>query len=529
MRRMLLGIFTGLLLVPQAQAQVDQSEGLLPVPGILRNSVTNLHAEGDHLWAGPFLNMTPDGGDAWFVADIDSLVARRLNVYSLDVEGAVAWAGLGSSRTEDGQTVNSVAGYVFSTNLPALPFGTDMPQAGDATFRWRPPHLDAPDDTTEEYGVSVLRALPVVVPEQSPPFDIDYDPGRDEVWIAAWASGIRRSRDQGQTWDRVVLPPDFLDEIHPDSSYDFAVSPVSREDMEGSLNHRGFSVLVDEEGTIWAGTAGGANRSYDGLAWRRFVADGTAWSLTGNWVTSIEEQPLPGGRNPIWMATWPANVADGAGPPEQYGVTVTRDGGETFEQVLIGEQVHDFAFRGSSTVYVAGENGLFVTHDAGLTWRTIRHFRDAEDPDVFVRPDLSAYSVAVTSDALWVGTSEGLMKSEDGGNTWRVYRTNVPLRPDMPTEDQPTVGTYAYPNPFSPARDRFVRIRYDSDGGADRIRIFDFQMDLVRELTQDASSAGEREVPWDGADRNGFRVANGVYFYTVTGKNAAHGKIQLLE
>ena len=59
MRRALFGILTSLLLVPQGQAQVGQTGELLPVTGILRNSVTNLHAEGDTLWAGPFLNMTP--------------------------------------------------------------------------------------------------------------------------------------------------------------------------------------------------------------------------------------------------------------------------------------------------------------------------------------------------------------------------------------------------------------------------------------------------------------------------------------
>ncbi len=522
MKRTLFGIFAGLLLVSQAQAQFDLPEGLLPVPGILRNSVTNLHAEGDALWVGPFLNMTPDGGRTWLVADVDSLAARRLSVYSLDVEGDVVWAGVGSSRREDGETVNSVAGYVFFTGFQPHPAGSEM-------FHWRPPHLDDPDDTTEEYGVSVLPALPVIVPEQSPPFDIDYDPVREEVWVAAWASGVRRSRDHGHTWDRVVLPPDFLHAIHPDSSHDFSVSPVSRDGVDGHLNHRGFSVLAAEDGTIWAGTAGGLNRSSDGLAWRRFVADGTAWSLTGNWVTSIEEQPLPGGQNPIWMATWPVNDPDQFGPPENYGVTVTRDGGETFEQALIGERVHDFAFQGARTVYVAGENGLFVTRDAGVTWRTIRHFRDAGNPDRIVRPDLSAYAVALTSNALWVGTSDGLMKSEDGGDTWRIYRTDVPLHPDTPTEDRPDADTYAYPNPFSPASDRFVRIRYDSDAAAGRIRIFDFRMHLVRELTANAGAGGEREVAWDGTDRNGFRVANGVYFYTVMGENPAYGKIQVLE
>jgi hypothetical protein len=516
MRRVLLSIFVyGCLsacLAGSARAQFfkDPTE-LLPTTGILRNSVTNLHAEGDTLWAGPFLNVTSDGGDAWFVADIDSLAGTRNSLFSLDVEGPVIWAGLGYSTVEDGSAVPAVAGYAFSAD-------------GGRTFTLQGPHLDAPDDTTVTYGISTLPALAVIVPEQSPPYDIDYDPVSGDVWIAGWASGIRRSSDEGRTWQRVVLPPDSLDFIDPDSSYSFEVAP-QRGGM-GHLNHMGFSVLVDEEGTVWAGTPRGVNRSTDGLTWRRFSADGTPQSLTGSWVTSIEEQPVDG-RNPIWMATWNAGELGERG---RFGVTVTKDGGASFEQYLIGERIHDFAFRDAHTVFAAGENGLFISNDDGITWRTVRRFRDAEDADQIVRPDVSVYAVATTREALWVGTSDGLMKSEDGGDTWRVYRAEVPLHPDEPSAAVPEVDTYAYPNPFSPRADRFVRIRYESGGGRDRLRIFDFGMNLVRELASEDTRDGVRELTWDGTDEGGFRVANGVYFYAVeTRGDPVRGKIHVLE
>ncbi|MEX2399685.1 MAG: FlgD immunoglobulin-like domain containing protein, partial [Rhodothermales bacterium] len=495
----------------QSYAQSPRVADVLPADGILRNSVTNLHARGDTLWAGPFLNVTFDGGESWFVADVDSLFGSRNTVFSIDVEGPVIWAGLGFSSRADGGTTPAAAGYVVSTD-------------GGETFSYREPHLDGPDDTTVTYGVSTLPALAVIVPEQSPPFDIDYDPVTDDVWIAAWASGIRRSSDGGRTWRRVVLPPDSLDYIHPDSSYSFEVAP--QRGGSGHLNHMGFSILVDGEGTVWAGTPRGVNRSTDGQSWRRFSADGTAGSLTGSWVTSIEEQPVDG-RNPIWMATWNAGEVGTRG---RFGVTVTRDGGETFEQVLIGERIYDFAFRGTSTVYAAGERGLFITDDDGVTWRTVRHFRDAADPDRIVRPNAAVFAVATTPDALWVGTSDGLMKSWDGGRTWRVFRTDVPLHPEEPSRSAPDVDTYAYPNPFSPHADRFVRIRYESEGRTDRVRIFDFRMNLVREIAAGGSVDGVREVTWDGTDDGGFRVANGVYFYTVdTGSDIARGKIHVLQ
>ena len=86
--------------------------------------------------------------------------------------------------------------------------------------------------------------------------------------------------------------------------------------------------------------------------------------------------------------------------------------------------------------------------------------------------------------------------------------------------------TYAYPNPFSPALDGLVRIRFD--GTAATVRIFDFAMRLVRTL--DADGSGEREVQWDGFDARGVRAPNGPYFYAIEqGGRSVRGKILVIE
>ncbi len=500
--------------------KLDDAQALVPIPSILSNGVTNLHANGDTLWAGPFLSLTPDGGMTWHAAEADSLSRSSNRVFSIDIEGDDIWVGLGfSSETEDG-AFQAAGGFLVSHD-------------GGQTFTYRLPQLDNAEDTSVQYGNNTLPALPVIVPEQSPPFDIDYDPVNDVVWMAGWASGIRRSVDDGRTWQRVVLPADDLDAISPDGTYDYEVAP--RRGGQGEFNFLGFSVLVDEDGTVWAGTPVGINRSTDGGAsWTRKQYDGTPNSLTGSWVISIEEQPLPG-RNPIWFASWDAGpeaeVADGS----RFGVTVTRDGGETFDQVLIGERVFDFAFQGQ-TVYAAGERGLFISHDEGTTWRTVRNFIDPSQPDRIVRPNAEVFAVATTRDALWVGTSDGLLRSTDQGNTWQLFRAEVPLDPDdapsiVDRSAVPKVDAYAYPNPFSPVIDRLARIRYDLDGSQDvRIRIFDFGLNLVRDLTDAPQNAGAREVAWDGMDDHGTRVANGVYFYAIeTGGDTFWGKLLVLE
>ena len=533
--QLVLGLFILMLpLAAQAQLTPLGAADLLPSPGILRNSVANLHAEGDSLWVGPFLNLTTDGGTTWQVADADSLAGFRNRVYSFDVEGEVVWAGLGISlnREIDGrmQEVDIARGFLVSEDGGRTwayrsflaPSDNDPATTGI---------LDLPGDTLIAYGDVLLPTLAITVPELSPPWDIDYDPITGDLWTASQLAGIRKSTDEGRTWQRIVLPPDTTAFLAPDLGYNFPffVQPVgiSAPQFQG-LNFQAFAVLVDDEGRAWAGTVGGINRSTDGgVSWRHFdLNDG----LPGNWVISIEEQTLPGREPVIWATTWPGNEPGG-----RFGVVVTRDGGETFEASLLGERVYDFAFQGE-VVYAAGENGLFISEDGGRVWRTVRNFFDPTQPDRTFRPGARVFSVAVTNDALWVGTEDGLFKSLNGGLTWRVFRAEVPLSPDglpsvVPPEMVPRVEAYAYPNPFSPSVDRFVRIRYKLEADQSvEIRIFDFAMNLVRNLTEDRQMSGEREVSWDGTDNQGARVANAPYFYAIeAGGETFWGKILVLE
>ncbi len=504
-------------LAPALQAQhltpeAERMTELMPVPSIYSNSVTKLATRGDSLWVGPLLDLTIDGGDTWRRASVDSLSDERNRVFSIDTHDDVVIVGLGYASEEAQGTVQAAGGFLVSTD-------------GGNSFTYRFPQLDSRGDTTVTYGVSTLRALDVVVPQQSPPYMVDYDPTTGDIWVAGWASGIRRSVDLGRTWDRVVLPPDDLEEIHPDSTYDFYLAP--QRGPTGHLNHMGFAVKVDSRGNVWAGTPVGINRKRAGEeSWRRFSATGSPNSLTGSWVVDIEEQILDG-ESLLWLATWNAGEA---GEAYRDGITMTRDFGETFEQMLIGETVYDFAFRGE-TIYAAAESGLFISDDVGQTWRSVIDFYDAAQPDRIIRPDVETYAVEVTSDALWVGTSDGLMKSTDGGQTWRIFRAEVPLHPNQPSERVPDVDTYAYPNPFSPATSRFVRIRFELDqSSASTIRIYDFEMQLVRSIEADVVDAGAREVVWDGTDDSGLRVANGPYIYVVDADGRrVDGKILVIE
>ena len=490
-------------------------EALEEVPSIGRNSVNDLQVAGNAVWIAPRLNLTTNGGQTWLQADVDSLTDDRGSVFALDVDGDTVWAALGHTKLED------VTGDGRQDEIPTA-IGFAVSTDGGQTWAFRFPGLDLPTDETIAYGISTLPFKPAPVPELATTYDLEFDPRTGTTWAASWYGGLRRSDDLGRTWQYVVLPPDTLSAIRPDQPYTFTVGP---DDAIGARanNFKAFAVLVDETGTVWAGTAGGLNRSVDGVSWDRFAFDGSANSLVGDWVIAVEEQPLPG-RNPIWIASRAA-----AGGGEDFGITVTRDGGQTFEQVLVGERINNFAFRGE-TVYAAGDQGLFISDDGGISWRTVRDFHDAASGQR-LSFTTRVISVATTPTALWAGTSEGLARSTDGGQTWQIFRTDVPLHPETPTDRVPDVDTYAYPNPFSPEADRFIRIRYETTAANTvEVRVFDFGMNLVREISDAAASGGAREAMWDGTDDHGLRVANGPYFYSVTTDGeTVWGKILLIE
>ena len=480
--------------------------------GILNNSIANLNAENGSIWVGPFLNFSNDEGASWYRPETDSLFGTTNRLFSIDMDGDVIVAGIGRNDVVGGQGIQTAAGFLISED-------------GGLSFQYRYPQLDGPEDDTEVYGVSVLPALPVIVPQQSPPFDIDYDPNRGELWVAGWASGVRKSKDLGRTWSRVVLPPDNLDVISPEIPYSFSVEP--QRGSNGSLNHMGFSVLVDRQGLVWAGTAGGLNVSTDsGLAWRRFKANGTSQSLTGNWIISLEEQ-VTTTPSTIWAASW--NTGESGGSAGQYGVSILENGGDSIRQTLLGEKVYDFAFDGNTT-YVAGDNGLFISKDGGKSWDSISQFKESGGANRVVRPHSSVFSVEVDAGILWVGTSDGLLRSENGGRSWTILHVNVPLHPEQSSSSVPDVDTYAYPNPFSRGDDSFVRIKYEaSTASGGTIRIFDFGMNVVRELKVEFQN-GVNESMWDGMNSSGIPVPNGTYFYEVNaGSSRFRGKILVIE
>jgi hypothetical protein len=293
----------------------------------------------------------------------------------------------------------------------------------------------------------------------------------------------------------------------------FDLSPsAGRLGLNANNNHLLFSVYASDDSTIWAGTADGINKSTDGgVSWRKFSHQNQLHPISGNFVVGLKEQRW-NNRKIMWAATVNAND-----PDEVKGVSFSEDGGSTWKTTLLGEWVHNITVNNSgSVVYVASDNGLFRSSDAGESWIKNGPIYDSQNRQRFVSNE--CYSAGVKGDTVWYGGPEGTAYTIDSptqqfGSVWHIFRTAEQVN----TKNT----TYAYPNPFAAGIEP-VRLHYSvtagSSGALDvTIRIFDYAMLPVRTLIQNAQRTGGKEYDeiWNGRGDNNSIVTNGVYFYRV--------------
>ncbi|MBS4033562.1 MAG: T9SS type A sorting domain-containing protein [Ignavibacterium sp.] len=471
------------------------------------NTITDMIALGDTVWLGTSrgVSLSTDRGETW-TNFFGNPQFGTDNVSSIGYYNGVLWAA--TARTVE-------------QNNQRLPQGTGLKYTSDLGRTWNsiPQPLDDPSDSTVQYGINTLRALPVTVAVQNLAYDIAFTPGT--IWIATFAGGLRKSIDMGQSWKRVVLPPDSRNSIMPTDELNFCLSPVPGNFCSvGNLNHRVFSVIATDDNTLYAGTANGVNKSTDnGISWVKFNHQNQDEPISGNFITALGFNNT---NNTLWASTWKAED-----PDEFYGVSYSTNGGESWKTTLREERPHNFGFKQSQTIVATG-NGAFRTRDGGKTWITPGSIFDPVS-DVTLNTNVF-FSAASQGADVWLGSDDGLAKIRETGfwqGTWKVFIASAPLS----AEDD----TYCYPNPFSPRQDQ-LKIKY-STGNKDAdvtIRVYDFAMNYVSTVIQNAQRNKNIESApdyWDGRDANGNFVPNGVYIYRVEveGKEPVFDKVIVLQ
>jgi hypothetical protein len=500
------------------------------------NSVSHTAVDGSSIYigTGSGLAKSIDGGRNWFSFKTDAAFAYS-GIFAIATCKDTVWTATGYEKDVSGSSVQTGGGYSISFDAGNTwqHIEQAMDQRGDSIISYCPPGYPCVNDS--------IRILPVIVPEQNVTFDISITSG--SVWIASWASSLRKSTDNGQTWQRILLPLDNMNSISPiDTLYSFAPNDLDRQkrifknfDPRQNNNLLAFSVYAVSPDTIWCGTADGVNRSTDGgTSWVKMNHQNQTAPILGNWVISIKEQRFSSIKR-LWTTNWRAQDNS-----EEFGVSYSDNFGQSWINCLHGIRAYGFAFK-DSIAYIATEDGIYRTNDGGENFFRISDFADHSSHQYIY--SAKVYSVDVIGDSVYVGTNEGFARTIDNdqnqfGKSWTIYRTFESVRT--------STETYAYPNPFAPstalpAADAYIRIHYGKKSDNPNstrsrnvtIEIFDFGMNRVRTLLNNATRPDNLELDelWDGRDEKGIVVANGVYFYMVkTDDNEpAYGKILVLQ
>lgn len=458
---------------------------------------------------------------------------------SKTTDSGLSWTNFYDTKSFGKESISAVnfglgaiwaACWHFENKLGSdIPVGNGLRYSTDGGINWieiQQP-VDAPDDSTIFYGNNKLRALPITAKEQNFIYDIAFT--KNTIWIVSFSAGLRKSSDMGKTWQRVVLPPDNLDSIKPTDKLDFDLAPTSGNlKMRGNLNHRAFSIIAIND-TLYVGTAGGINKSTDGgISWKKLNHTNQSQPISGNFVLSLNYNVYD---NSVWAATWKAEGAN-----EFYAVSTSFNGGKSWNIFLPDEKVRDFGFKYKSNnnydVLAASSLGVLRSSNIGVTWINSPNIID-EITKVELKPTiyLSVESRKINNSnyELWIGTNDGLAKTaeteyEFWNNHWKTFLSSN----NSVNENQ----SYAFPNPFNPKYD-IARIKYNLQKNANvTLRIFDFGMNLVRTVVQNANRNASNELieVWDGKDDNQKIAPNGVYFYRldIDDEQSLFGKIILI-
>jgi hypothetical protein len=119
-------------------------------------------------------------------------------------------------------------------------------------------------------------------------------------------------------------------------------------------------------------------------------------------------------------------------------------------------------------------------------------------------PGFWNYSVAIDGDLIYVASEYGMS----------IFEAKLPTATDYEEESLPKKATLAQnrPNPFNPS----TTIDYTITRRAQvRVMIYDILGREVAVLVDKEQPAGEYSITWNGLDRDGSRVASGIYFYQL--------------
>ncbi|EQB62909.1 MAG: glycosyl hydrolase family protein [candidate division Zixibacteria bacterium RBG-1] len=517
------------------------------------NSVVEIIWDGKNLWVATSsgLSRTSDGGTTWENFHVtDGLNSEEIS--ALAGKDSLLWVATSISQLQQGQLVPTGTGFNKSTDIGAS-FLSFKPEQANFAFKlaydialadsfvwascfagalirtkndsvWQNVFVDviARDDYKQNgFGNNLNNRFFSVVADT-------LDPDTTVIWTGT-AAGVYKF---------IYAPLDSTDTLFTpvDSATGFADSVIHY----GQINVVTCSFI----GSIVCDSADSANGYH--IEIDTLICDGDTLitidsvicfatglvvdtdfvsyarpGISGNFVVSLALQTF-GSKKIIWAGTQPT-----FNPTEFPAASKSEDNGKTWSATLAGDLVWNFAFQ-DSIVWAATSSGLKKSTDLGQNWSTYDFIQDSFDSLGNQITSREYFAVRTIGDTVWAGGEDGLVKTTDGGTTWKVFRTYVPIG----TQNSKTA--YAYPSPFSPQLSTGItRIHYaPKQNGKVTIKIYDFALNLVATLlnNQIRQAGVEYDEIWDGRNKDGKIVANGIYFFKVDaeGGQKEWGKVAVI-
>jgi photosystem II stability/assembly factor-like uncharacterized protein len=235
------------------------------------------------------------------------------------------------------------------------------------------------------------------------------------IYVGGATSGVWKSTDGGFTW-----------------------TPIFDEQPTSSIG--AVAVVQQSPDTVWVGTGEGKPRYGTGVGTGIYLSRdaGKTWRSMGLTASERIQRIIPHPVNPdiVYVGVVGPAYQDG----EERGVYKTTDGGASWESLLFtnprsgcGDLVMDPAnpdkliaamweYRRSPWDFVSGGpgSGLFVTDDGGRSWRQLDE-RNGIPSGILGRSGLAfAPGKPAVVYAVIEAETNGLYRSEDGGETWRL-------------------------------------------------------------------------------------------------------------
>lgn len=458
-------------------------------PGITSNSVIDIAHNADGIWLGTAngVSFSDDTAATWRSYIDPPLPSIQVSALAASTWHDTTYMWVTTTHTD------RIQGDTY-------PFGDGLILTRDNGAHW---------DTTR-------------TPEQCSRYGkLSYDLAmyRNHIYSACFYGGLIRSTNNGKNWYPFYL--------NSNDSLDYVAGTYTQ------LTNRYFSVKVDttlapDTISVWAGSAKGIIRyifaHYDSVLLKQDTAIQhyynlsdtlfpTEYLLPGNFVVGIGVHKIDT-TSYIWAACRPGGGDSG----QKYAIAYSTNYGNTWTTVM-EIPAWDFSFNGDTTFVAFGDYyvpsygyGLAIlVRDSTGTYNAADIVREATDINGDRRYFNSPfYSVDYYAGQIWAGGSDGTLRSTNGGVDWNVYRSQID-----------STNHYAYPSPFSPYTTERggTTIHYMLDNPANvTIKIFDFNIDLVKTVIDNQNRDGDREYDsdiWDGKNDAGDYVANGVYFYNI--------------